>query len=244
MADAIQATGWSLEALQRQFQAITHNLSNADTVGYKSRRASFARVLEPLLQNNPATAGLGGRIVGNISADLTQGALTRTGRALDLALDGEGFFVIETPEGPLYTRSGTFRANEQNQLVDAAGRTVAGDGGQIVIPNTVSTEKVHVSRDGTVSAGGQSIGKLRIVKFDDPGKLVPLNASCFRAPAGATPQADEQAEVHQGYRETSNVNIVEEMVNLIMVTRMYEANLKTVTVQDERMKSILQVAMS
>lgn len=239
MSDPIQAIGSSLEALGDQFRAVTNNLANADTVGYKSRRTAFAQALAQA-GRSPAA----GEIVGRLSLDWTQGPLTRTARPLDLALDGEGYFVLETPDGPLYTRNGAFRTNASNQLVDAAGNLVAGESGPIVLPPSVPHEQVHVGRDGSVYADRQAIGKLRVVRFDDPSALTPRNSGTFVAADGATPQAASPV-VQQGFREGSNVSVVEEMVKLITISRMYEANMKTLSAtQDERLRSLLDVAMS
>ena len=239
MSDPIQATGSCLQALSDQFRAVTNNLANADTVGYKSRRTAFAQALARAGVDPAAT-----EVVGSLSLDLTQGPLLQTGRPLDVALDGEGFFVLETPDGPLYTRNGAFRTNASNQLVDAAGNLVAGESGPIVIPPSASQEQVHVGRDGTIYADGQAIGKLRMVRFEDPSVLTPRSSGAFVADDGASPQTASPA-VQQGFREGSNVSVVEEMVKLITISRMYEANMKTLSAtQDERLRSLLDVAMA
>ncbi len=236
MGDSIQAVGSSISALSEYYRVITHNLANANTSGYKRR-------VEAIRQS--ITDASAGGVTGGTSIDFTPGAMIRTGRSLDMAIQGrDGFFVIETPEGPLYTRNGVFRLNPQGQLVNADGQTVSGEGGQIVIPNTVGPSGVSVATDGQISADGQAIGKLKIVEFDDPAALKPIGNNCFRAPPTATPKAAEKTTVYQGFQEAANVNVVEELVDLIMVTRMYEANMKSIKVQDERMKNILQVAMA
>ena len=143
----------------------------------------------------------------------------------------------------LYTRNGVFQVNAQRQLVDSAGRAVSGEGGPVVIPSSVGVGGVNVATDGSVSAAGQSIGQLKLVEFDEPTQLIPVGDNSFSAPQGLAPLAATEATVHQGFQEASNVRVVEELVDLIAVTRLYEANLKSISAQDERMRNILNVAM-
>ena len=242
MANLDALTASSLEALGDQYRAIAHNLANVNTSGYKRLRNSFAQYLIDQLTSDE-TSPPAGEISNTTTVDFSQGPVTRTGRPLDLAIEGEGLFVLETPEGNLYTRDGTFHTNELGRLVDSLGRGVAGEGGPVTVPSTVPLTTVQVGRDGTISAAGQTLGKLRLVKFAADDELFPVGGGAYRAPDGATPAAADAASVHQGFQESSNVNAVEEMVGLITVTRLYEANLKAVSVQDETMKNILQVAL-
>lgn len=239
MSDPIETTTSSLQALSDQYHAIAHNLANVNTAGYKRRCSSFLQ----LLQEAQALSDIA-LIVDQVSIDFSQGALTRTGRALDLGLEGKGFFVLETPEGPLYSRSGVFRTNAEGQLVDSSGRTIAGEGGPIVIPSTASTAAVGVSADGSISVAGQGVGKFRLVEFENEMDLVPVGGNCFRAPVDAVTTPATNTAVRQGFQEASNVRVVGELVGLITVTRLYEANLKAIQTQDETLKNILQVAMA
>jgi flagellar basal body rod protein FlgG len=161
-----------------------------------------------------------------------------------VALDGEGFFVVETPSGSLYTRCGKFRTNGEGQLVDPMGRLVAGDNGPITVPASVSSSDVVIARDGRVSAGGRALGKLKIVQFTDPTQLTSVGTGCFQAKANAEVKDADKVAVEQGSYESSNVSVVEELVGLLTVTRMYEASLKGISAQDDQGKQILQVAMS
>ena len=248
MSDAIDAVSSSLEALNEQYRSITDNLANANTPGFKRVRISFAQTLAEALAGSAGSqepAAGTGQVLANSAIDFSQGALTQTGRALDLALGNAGFFTLKTVDGELYTRCGKFHVNDQRQLVDAAGRIVGGSGGApIVVPPTVSTMDIRVTREGDVRAGGRSIGRLEIVDFTDRSKLAPKGSDCFEALAGAGRRDAEVPAVRQGYLESSNVSVVEELVGLIMVTRLYEANIKSISVQDEQMKNLLEVAMS
>ena len=245
MENSAQAVAASLEALTNKYRGITHNLANANTVGYKRRFSTFTRELAKQMDIGAETPAEGqASIVGSTSIDFTPGAAMQTGRSLDLALTGEGFFVVQSPEATLYTRNGSFRTNRLGQLVDFENRIVAGKAGPITIPATVSPSQVEVSSDGSISAGGKSIGTLRVVDFEDPEALKPVGGCCFSVSEDVAPDPVAKISVQQGFRESSNVEVVAELVELISVTRMYEANLKAIGKDDDRMEHILRVAMA
>ncbi len=233
----------SIDALMQEFYIITHNLANVSTVGYKRRCNAFSRSLEA--QGSDWETYSPGIIELDSAFDFSQGSITQTGRTLDLAVYGKGLFVIETPEGPLYTRNGMFRTNPNGQIVDSEGRTVAGEAGPIMIPAGVGLSELSVASDGSISAGGTAIGRFSIVDFGaDEDKLVPAGANRYRMPEeGIVPVAAEQIVVKQGYLESSNVKMVDELVDMIMVSRLYEANMKVVSSQSQTSSSIMSVAM-
>ena len=235
MGTPIQATGLNMAAMTTHYRVITNNLANANTAGFKRQIGSMS-------QSGGGTSA--GKIKDSVSVDFGQGRLVHTGRPMDFALDGDkGFFVIETPQGPLYTRNGVFRANAQGQIVDAAGRMVSGEAGPLVIPPSVGVTGINVAKDGQISGAGQSIGKIKVVEFDDPTKLTPAGGVSFKAPDGVSPKAATKTGVHQRFQEGSNVVAVEELVDLITLSRLYEGNFKSIGAQDDRMKSIIKVAM-
>ncbi|MHC4322648.1 MAG: flagellar hook-basal body protein [Planctomycetota bacterium] len=231
----------SIDALTQEFNIIAHNLANVSTVGFKRRCNAFSKSLEA--QNaetySPGTIDL------NSIFDFSQGSTVETGRRLDFALHGKGFFVIETPEGPLYTRNGTFNINQNSQMVDSLGRIVSGQAGPITIPGNVGISQLNVTNDGTISAGGIAIGKFRLVDFNDNENiLVPTGDSCYRMPdENIQPVEAEQIIVKQGYQEASNVQIIDELVDMILVSRLYEANMDTLTAAQEASSSLMSVAM-
>lgn len=240
------STGTSLSALARQYQAIAHNLANSSTVGFKREVSQFQQVFDQVAADLMLEGGqrVGEPVVNHTRLDFTQGTVLETNRKLDLALEGEGFFVVEAPNGPQYTRAGSFRVSPNGQLVDGMGRTVAGKDGPITIPDDVSTEDLFVGFDGTISApGGKKLGTIRVVEFENNNQLKPLGDACYEAPAGMKPKEAEETTIQQGYLENSNVSAVEELIKLIRVTRLYEAGVKTISAQDERMKNLLRVAM-
>jgi flagellar basal-body rod protein FlgF len=233
------AAASNLQGIEAQYASITHNLANVSTTGFKRLRTSFQEVLDQAGGGDGASAP-----AASTQVDFTQGPVAGTGRSLDLAITGKAFFVLETPTGPLYTRNGTFATDAQGNLVDTQGRLVAGEGGPIVVPASVGASRVSVAADGTVLAAGRAVGKVRLVEFANRSALVSEGSSGFRAPAGVEPQAAENSTVTQGCLESSNVNVAEELVGLIAAVRLYEMNLKSVTATDDRLKSLLQVAMA
>ncbi len=239
MTSPIRPIASTLQALSLQYEAITHNLANTETAGFKRTTTSFQEVLSGKV-NHKGKGAVSQSVKGVNSIDYTQGGLRQTGRSLDMALMGKGFFVLETPAGPLYTRNGSFRLNSQGQLTDAAGRLVAGDGGPIVLPGTSG---VKVTADGMISVGGKSVGKLKLADFKNYKSLQPIGGSCFKS--NSSVPIESAASVEQGYREDSNVTAVQELVNLITVTRLYQANMRGMKVAgDEKFRSLMQAAMA
>lgn len=241
MSSITEQVSTSIDALTREFEVITHNLANASTTGYKRRCNAFSKALDAQMPEgySPGTINL------NSTFDFSQGTVAETGRPLDFALYGKGFFVIETPNGPLYTRNGTFLTNQNGQIVDSLGRTVAGEAGPITVPANISLAQLSVSADGAVRAGAMPIGKFRLVDFqDDQGKLVPVGDSCYRMPdTTAAPIPADRIVVKQGYQEASNVKVIDELVDMILVSRLYEANMKSLTAAKETSGSLTSAAM-
>jgi flagellar basal-body rod protein FlgF len=243
MSDITQLVTGSVDALTREFEIITHNLANADTAGFKRRCNSFTKILDA--QQGDSQADSAGAVEMNSAFDFSQGGFVQTSRELDFALSGSGFFMIETKDGPLYTRNGSFSTNQNGQLVDMQGRIVAGKSGTINIPNDVGLSQLYVSDDGSISASGVSIGQFRLVDFgDNQDKLVPAGGNCYRMTDETVEPADAQnVIVKQGCQEASNVSIIEELVDMVMVTRLYEANMDFLNATKQVSNSLMSVAM-
>jgi len=240
MNELVAQISSGVDELTREFNIIVHNLANVSTVGYKRRCNAFAK---SLMDQEP-TATASGEVSLNTTFDFSEGEMVRTGRSLDFALCGKGFFMVETPQGPLYTRNGIFHLNQNGQIVDSDGRIVAGEAGPISIPPNAGISQLSVSSDGNISVDGTSIGKFKLVDFKDgESELVAVGASCFQSPEGITAEPPENLIVKQGFQESSNVQMVEELVDMMMVSRLYEANVKFVSAQNDISKSIIDVAM-
>jgi flagellar basal-body rod protein FlgF len=227
----------SLNALTKEYETIANNLANSNTVGFKRQCNSFTKSLNALQGNGPDEGTV------DTAFDFSQGSLMFTGSRFDMSLSGKGFFVVETPEGPLYTRNGLFQLNNQGHLVDMEGRTIAGKDGPLIFPKDMSAADMHVSEDGVMRVKDNTIGQLKLVDFGaDEAKLAPVGKNCFASPPSITGET-AKATVKQGYQEASNVAAVEEMVDLITITRLYQTNMKLLSNNSDNSKSLLSVAM-
>lgn len=243
MSDVISNVSSTLGGLKQEFNTVAHNLANIETVGYKRTCNAFSRTLAAQGAGSQAEVGEGVSIESVL--DFTQGSIIETGQPLDFALAGKGFFVVETPEGALYTRNGMFRLNQNGQIVDTAGRIVAGESGPITIPSSVGLSQISVSSDGSIAADGAAVGKFRLVDFgENENELRQAGTNCFQAPANIKPEAATKLSVKQGFEESSNVQMMEELVDMMMVARLYEANMQFVSVKSDASKSLIDLAMS
>lgn len=241
MTDIGAQVSASLNALTREFDIISHNLANVSTTGFKRRCNCFTQVLA---EQTAAAEGAGDEESSPGVFDFSQGSLVPTERTLDFALHGKGFFVVESPEGPLYTRHGVFQTNRNGQIVDSAGRLVAGTAGPLIVPPDADVADLYGTDDGRIIAGEASIGQFRLVDFPDAlDQLQAAGQNCFQAPKDVDPVPATDVVVKQGYQEASNVKLVDELVNMILVSRMYEANMKLVGVKKDSSSAALSVAM-
>ena len=242
MADIGIQVGASIEALMHEFNIITHNMANVGTTGYKRTTNAFSRVLDA--HKEGGELDYNSEVELDSALDFTQGNISATERPLDFALYGKGFFVVETPDGLRYTRNGSLQVNQNGQIVNLQGFAIAGQSGPITIPAGAALSEVMVSSDGNISADGAAIGKFRFVDFkENESNLVPVGLGSFQAPEGVVPVEAENIIVKQGYQESSNVKIVDELVDMIMVQRLYEANMKFLTSKSDAGNSLMSVAM-
>jgi flagellar basal-body rod protein FlgG len=249
-----------LEAQQTQLDAITHNLANVGTNGYKRSRAVFEDLLYQNLRQAGAAntaetqlptglqLGTGVRAVAT-SRSFTQGALTQTGNQLDVGINGQGFFQIAMPDGTTaYTRDGAFQVDAQGQLVTSAGYPVSPG---ITIPP--QAQSVTIGRDGTVSAtlanatAPTQLGQLQLAGFMNPAGLEPRGGNLFTetaasgTPQPANPGTNGLGALNQGTVEGSNVNVVEELVAMIQTQRAYEINSKAIQTSDQMLAKLAQL---
>lgn len=213
---------------------IANNLANGSTAGFKKDIAvskDFASMLIQRINDGPEAPVIGtlgvGTLIDEIATVHDTSSMRSTGNPLDFAIEGRGYFAVQTPAGIRYTKNGTFSRNVQGQLVNSEGHQVLGANGPVQLPDGT----VSVNNEGTISVDGENVGNLRVVEFVNERELVKEGANLFRAPNNGRPSTTSKVE--QGYLEQSNVNIVSEMVNLISGYRAYEVNAKTVQTHDE-----------
>lgn len=215
-------------ALRRELDVIANNIANLNTTGFKGESVMFEQYLDPTARHEQFP-GNDRRIAFVLDRatlqDFSQGPLQRTEGSLDVAIDGPGFFAVQTPNGERYTRAGNFHLNAQGQLVTNNGQPVLGASGPIVFEPTDTN--IAIAADGTVSAtngAGQvgDRGKLRLVNFTNPTQLTAQGDSLWSAPPTMTAQAAPvTTRAVQGALEKSNVQAVREMNRMIEVTRAY-----------------------
>jgi flagellar basal-body rod protein FlgG len=254
----ISKTG--MEAQQTQLDAISNNLANASTNGYKRSHAVFEDLMYQNLRQAGANTtdqttlptglqiGLGTRAVA-ISRNFSQGNLQQSSNSLDVAVSGQGFFELQMPDGTTgYTRDGSFKVNSQGQLVTNNGYTV-----QPGINIPANATSVTIGNDGTVSvvlptqATPQTVGNLQLSNFINPAGLDPKGQNIYAetaasgAPNNGTPGQNGLGILQQGFVETSNVNVVAELVNMIQTQCAYELNSKAIKTSDEMLQRLGQL---
>lgn len=201
--------------LRRQMDVIANNVANASTPAYKVDRMRFVEQLVTLADGTEMTFV---EDVG-VARDMTEGAFTRTGNGLDLAIRGEGYLVVDTAFGDRYTRNGRLTLDAQGQVVTSGGNLVLAEaGGPIVVPEGAT--EINVSRDGTVSTDEQVLGRLGVVRFDDEQALAKEGESLYATTQPPLPAPD--AAVVQGMVEESNVEPIIEITTMILALRAYE----------------------
>jgi flagellar basal-body rod protein FlgG len=228
---------------QTQADVIANNLANVNTSGFKRtlmQVQSAPQLGVYLVQNQPGTPGapvpsrtyvgaLGtGAQVLDTPAVFEQGALQSTGNTLDVAIQGNGFFTVHTPQGIRYTRDGQFARDAQGYLVTMDGARVMGRNGPIVL----QAGAVQISQNGDIRQNGGVADSLRIVQFRNLAAVRPEGDNRFADTGAGLPIADTQSTVNQGYLERSNANVVRSMVDLITAQRWFEANQKVIQTQD------------
>lgn len=249
-----------LDAQQTQLDVISNNLANVGTTGFKKARAVFEDLLyqvirQPGAQSSQQTQlpsgfqlGVGVRTVATERIH-AQGALQQTGNTLDVAINGRGFFQILMPDGSMtYTRDGSFQVDSQGTLVTASGYAVQPN---ITIPDDALS--VTIARDGTVSVSQPGVptptvvGQIQLASFINPTGLQSLGENLYAetaasgAPQVNVPGLGGLGVLNQGMIETSNVNVAEELVNMIMAQRAFELNSRAITASDQMLQRLTQV---
>lgn len=248
-----------LDAQQTKMAVIANNLANVNTTGFKKSRAIFEDLIYQNIRQVGAQTtqdtelptglqlGAGVRVVATEKLH-SQGNIQQTENSLDVAISGRGYFQILTPNGDInYTRDGSFKVDSTGQMVTSSGMTLDPN---ITIP--ADALSITIGRDGTVSAvqpgspDSVELGQIQLASFVNPAGLAPVGENLFvesiasGAPVVGTPGEDEFGATFQGSLETSNVNVVEELVNMIETQRAYEMNSKAISTTDEMLSYVSQ----
>ena len=253
MLRALYSAAAGMESQQMNLDVISNNLANVNTTGFKKSKIEFQELLyqttrapgsEQASGNQLPTGiqiGQGSRPVATARI-FTTGDLTQTGAQLDVAVQGDGFFEVQMPDGTLaYTRDGAFKTDSSGRIVTSDGLPLQG-GFQ---PVPAGTTNITISSNGMVTytgANGTTNSQIQLVRFNNPAGLDSLGSNLYKeTPASGTPELGTPGDngfgtLNQGYLELSNVSVVEEMVNLILAQRAYEVNSKAVQAADEMMQ--------
>lgn len=239
MIENAQLIGLSRQiALRRQMDVVANNMANINTTGFKSEKVLFEQYVMPVARDQDF---IGGDQPLSYVQDwatlhnLSGGAMVQTGNALDAAINGDGFFAVQTPGGDRWTKAGSFQLDRTGTLVDLNGNPVLGDRGPIQFGPDESN--ITIGQDGSISSSAGPKGKLRIVEFDNPQALAHDGANLF---SGGAPHPAEGSSVMQGFIEKSNVSGVAEMAEMIRVQRAYETAASMASRQDDMRRSAIQ----
>ncbi len=250
------ATG--MAAQQLNLNTISNNIANVNTTGYKRSKIEFQDLLYQKPRETGGDAGGGNQVPAGIEMGngvkavstarvFTQGQLTPTGEKWDLAIEGDGFFEVQRPDGSTgYTRDGALKLSSDGQIVTSDGLPLLS--GFQNVPTNATGVSIAPTGDVTVhTPDGQQTFRIQLVRFNNPAGLESLGGNLYsETPASGTPNLgtpgdDGVGRVQQGYLEMSNVNVVEEMVNMIVAQRAYEINSKSIQSSDEMLGQVNQL---
>jgi flagellar basal-body rod protein FlgG len=253
MIRALYTAAAGMQSQQMNLDVISNNLANVNTTGYKETKLQFQDVLYQTTREAGSDQGAGNQLPESLQIGqgavpvsterlFTQGEMSQTGGNLDIAIQGNGFFQVQMPDGTLaYTRDGSFKSDSQGRVVTSDGYPV--QGGFQPVPN--GTTNITISASGSVTyttASGLTTSQVQIARFNNPGGLDAVGQNLYKETVASgtaelgDPSQNGFGQLQQGYLELSNVSVVQEMVNLILAQRAYEVNSKAVQAADEMMQ--------
>ena len=224
---------------EHRMNSIANNLANVNTTGFKRDMLSFKdtfamyahdQIMEPMVNLRskklfPEPQHLSRTRIAQAQVDFDQGSLKVTGAPFDVAISGNGFFKVRTPQGDFYTRNGHFRMTGEGMLITEQGYPVLGNGGEVTLPDGV--KNFTIAENGDIYGDGQAMGSIDLVEVDNPLGLEKLGSNMYRPRVGSDVQeVESKSYMVQGFLEVSNVNPVYEMVNMIEAQRQFEAYAK------------------
>lgn len=225
-------------AMWRKLDVAANNVANMNTPGYKGEELMFTDYLTRVDNSDSPFKErvIYPRDIG-IARDMTEGIWQPTANPLDVAIAGEGYFVVETAAGEMYTRNGHFRLNQEGALISSSGNPVLSTNGTpfFLAPNEA---EINISENGTITTENGPVGQLRVVRFDDPQNIQKAGDSLFYTDQQAQDMPDPK--IHQGVLESSNVNAVVEMTRLIEINRSYTDAQKMIESEHERQRRAME----
>lgn len=219
--------------LQRQLDIIANNLANMNTTGFKRERSRFETYL---METKNAERPLNMVLDAGMTRDFTNGALKNTGNRFDLAIHGDGFFVVESDNGQVYSRNGNFQLNENGEIITKSGKRLLAQGGQ-PITLSAAVKSVEITQDGTISTNLGVLGKIELVDFKNKQDLRPLGDGSYTTDEDPTPV--ENQKIVQGSLETSNVQGIIEMTAMITTSRTYTSVANIISNDDQLRKKVM-----
>ncbi|MEJ6396358.1 flagellar hook-basal body complex protein [Yoonia sp. 208BN28-4] len=234
MDNATYATLTRQSGLMNELRLVANNIANANTTGFRAEGMIFSEHVNNLGADHASLSMATGRVRDTV---MLQGTIDQTGSPFDLAIEGDGFFLIQTPEGERLTRAGAFTTSQNGDLVTADGHPVLDAGGApVFIPQGLGM--VAISSDGTISVAGQPIGQIGLVVPNDINGMIREGGTMFAAPDGFGPVPD--GRMLQGFLEASNVNPTLQIARMIEVQRAYELGQNFLQKEDERIRGVIQ----
>jgi flagellar basal-body rod protein FlgG len=228
MPMGIYSAAAGMAAQQQQLDSIANDLANVNTTGYKKERTGFRDLVY-----NQNGIGAGSAFVDG-GRDFTSGAMQPSSNPLDLALSGSGFFQVKLADGrTALTRDGSLRPDANGELVTSTGQSLAPP---IKLPKGTTAADVSITQDGTVKAGGRTLGKIQVVDVTAPAGLQPIGDSLYVATAASGPARAVKTGVEQGMLESSNVDVAGAMTDLIDTQRTFQLTSRVITMQDQLMQ--------
>lgn len=228
---------------------IANNLANVNTPGYKKEKISFKDVLthyaHDFLDPNKGIKGgvrwpekdlLTQPRIDQVVTDFSQGELIKTGNPLSLAIEGKGFFKVQTEEGIMYSRGGNFQLDSNGYIITNQGYQLLGQNGPIQVP---TSQNIQITPDGILFSGNDQIDIIPIVNFEDPQKLKKIGGGLYKAEEGVQEIPAEDVKIFQGYIESSNVEVATELVNMLETLRIFEALQKTMTNTNDQDRNLI-----
>lgn len=220
--------------LMQEMQVLANNIANASTTGFRAEGVTFSEHVAALGADAPSLSMATARGRETVQ---TQGSLTQTGGTFDLAIEGAGFFLIETAQGQRLTRAGAFGPNDQGDLVTPDGHAVLDAGGApLFVP--LGAGEIGIGADGTISVAGAPVGQIGLVIPADPAQMTRQGGTLFDAGGDVIPAAD--GRILQGYLESSNVNAIAQITRMIEVQRAYELGQSFLENEHNRVRSVIE----